>query len=112
MFEVMRTWGLEADNANPEIVISAIQDKTIKQLVKFKREQTKKEQSSFILCEASDKEPPLWQRVAYQFEDITPDQTQNIKWIFEELTKAHDAMGNACSLIAAVSTDLKGPGLK
>ena len=54
----------------------------------------------------------MWQKVAYQLDDITPDQTQDIRQTFEELTKAHDAMGNVCGFIAALSTDLKGPGIK
>ena len=36
LFKIMRTQGLEVDNANPEVVKDAIQDKTMKQLVKFK----------------------------------------------------------------------------
>ena len=112
MFKVMRTCGLEVDNANPDIVIGAIQDKMMKQLVKFKRGQTEEGQTSSISCEVPDKELPSWQRVAYQLEDITPDKTQDIRQIFKELAKAYDAMGNACSLIAALSTDLKGPELK
>ena len=60
IFEVMRTQGLEVDNANPGIVIETIQDKTMKHLVKFKRGQTEEGQSACILCKAPDKEPPSW----------------------------------------------------
>ena len=79
--------------------------------MKFKRKQPEEGQASHIVFEVSDKEPPSWQRVPYQMYDITPDQTQDIRQIFQELTKAHDTVSNACGLITALSTDLKEPGL-
>ena len=112
MFEVMRTRGLEVENANPEIVISAIEDKLMKKLVRDKKGQCEKEQTNCITDSTSSKELCSWQKVEYDIEDITPDQTQD-KWqVFEELGKAHNTTSNACVLIAAMSTSLKGLGLK
>ena len=42
----------------------------MKQLVKFKRKQPEEGQASYTVCEAPEKEPPLWQRVAYQLDNI------------------------------------------
>ena len=57
MGQFMSTRGLEVDNANPEIVINAIQDKNMKYLIKFKRRQTEEGQSALIQFKAPDKEP-------------------------------------------------------
>ena len=74
MFEVMRTRGLEVNNTNPEIVISTIEDKTMKELVQYKRGQCEEEQMNCIMDSEPNKKLCSWQKVAYDIDDIMPDQ--------------------------------------
>ena len=79
VFECVRSRGHEMEIGNLEIVLNAIKNIKMIHLVKFLKSAKDSNETSILDAEPSTEEIKTWQKVAYQIEEITPDDVLQLQ---------------------------------